>query len=205
MRSRVRSVVRDTAGTFVTDTDVNNWLEEASLDVATRLKALQEEATEADLTETSNGFELPADFLGVISLRLGADDVHFLDAFGWSDWSDSGATPPRTLGRIFNNQIELYPTPDSGFTYTLRYYRKAAALSDSEEAELPESFHIKLVNYARAHAKYKDDRGDEGDRYMGMYEQGLPQVSREKDRLFPTPAGWTPEPGPFDNEEAIHQ
>ena len=203
MRSRVRSVVRDTAATFITDDDINDWLEEANLDLAVRLRLLQAEADETELTESGNAITLPADFLSPISLRLGTDDAVFVDPETWWGYSDSGNRLTHTLARIFNNQIELYPTPTSGFTYRLRYYRAPVSMSDSQASELPESLHVKIVHYATARAKMKDDRADEAQFFFGLYEQNLPAPSREKERLFPTPSGFTPAASPFD-DEGIH-
>ena len=200
MRSRVRSVMRDTAGTFITDTEIDEWINEAALDLAVRLKLLQDEATG---TTTGSTIALPANFLSLMGLRLATKDVAFVDPETWWGWSNGGGSPPRTLGRIFEGNLELYPTPDTGKAYALRYVRTPLAITTSQDSELPESLHVKHVHYARAHAKLKDDRADEGDRYLALYEANLPAPSREKDRLFPTPGGFVPVAGPFD-DEGVH-
>ena len=203
MRSRVRSVVRDTAGTFVTDDDINDWLEEANIDLAARLRLLQGEDTG---TTTGNSVTLPTDFIAMHTLRLGTeDDVMFTDDDVWTSYSDEAVSVTNTLGRIWEGAAQLYPTPADGTAYALRYYRTPVAMSDTTDSELPVSFHTKMVNYARAHASIKDGEQSQANMYFSLYEQGLPPVSRERERLTPGPMTMRLEPGPFDlDPEARH-
>lgn len=205
IRSRVRSVVRDTAGAFITDAEITEWTNEAQLDLVARMELLQKQA--AGVT-AGNTIALPADLLDVISLRLGTADgnVAFVDTDTWFDFSDAGATPPKTLGRPFGNNLELYPTPTTGTAYSLRYVVKPAPLvNDSDTPEIPEELHVRLVNYDRAHAKIKAAELQEGNTYMALYEAGLPSSPRGKRRQFPGPLSLAPVPGVIDEDpEARH-
>jgi hypothetical protein len=205
IRSRVRSVVRDTAGVFITDPEITEWANEALLDLVARLRLLQDQA--AGVT-AGNTIALPADLLEVSGLRLGAagDDVAFVDTDTWFDYSDAGGTPPVTLGRVFGGTLELYPTPTTGTAYSLRYVVKPAVLTaDSDTPEIPEELHVRLANYARAHAKYKAAELNEGNTYMALYEANLPSSPRGRRRQFPGSLSLTPIGNTFDDDpEARH-
>src|SRR5919109_4275388 len=108
MRSRVRSVMRDTAGSFITDTEIDEWINEAALDLGVRLKLLQDEATG---TSTGSAIALPANFLSLMGLRLATKDVAFVDPETWWGWSNGGGSPPRPPGRALRGQPQLHPTP----------------------------------------------------------------------------------------------
>jgi hypothetical protein len=201
----VRSVVRDTAGAFISDAEITEWTNEAQLDLAARMELLQEQTTG---TTAGNTIALPSNFLDVIGLRLGTagDDVAFVDDATWFDFSDAGATPPVTLGRPFGNNLELYPTPVAGTPYSLRHVRKPAVLvNDSDTPEIPEELHVRLVNYDRAHAKFKDGELQEGQTYLALYEANLPASPRGRRRQFPGPLSLAPSPGVIDEDpEARH-
>jgi hypothetical protein len=199
MRGRVRTVVREDAGTFITDDDINNWLAEANIDLAARLELLTSVQTHTLVPISGNEIPLPADWLKRRSLRLGTeDDVSFVDDDVFWSWVDSAGSPSSILAITQKNIIYLYPTPDAGTAYSLQYYRLPVAMSDTQTSEMPESFHVKLVNYARAHAKFKDGELDEGNNYLALYEQGLPQPSQGTERTFPGPLSMRFSPGPFD-------
>lgn len=208
IQSRVRTVIRDSTAAFISNTEITEWANEAQLDLAARLRILQEADTQADLTEGTNTIALPSTFFEVITLRIGTDDVEFVGDNVWNSYSDGAATPNHTLARIFGGNIELYPTPTSGFEYTLRYYRKPATLSgDSDIPEIPEHLHIKLVHYARAMALMAMGEINQAEVYFSLYEQGTPNRRGDERTWMSTgPMAMTLQPGPFDvDPDARHK
>ncbi len=197
---RARSFTRDTAGTFIEDEDLAVWINEAYKDVASRLQIVQREEawhiTGTTLAERQ-GLPLPTSSgnatYEVLSLRLGTVDVQFVASDLFNDWQDAGDTPPVTIARVFDGQIELYPIPDELTPYTLRYaYVPADLVDPSDEHMLPTHLERKLVEYAVAQAKYKDDDPANGDRWFSRFEQGLPQLSTGRETLQPGPMSFQP-------------
>lgn len=198
LRDRVRSNVRDSEGTFVTAIDIDTWLIEAMQDVSHRLKTVQAEIAGSVL---ANGtIPVPGDFIEPRSLRLGSDDIEWVDDNIWWDHQDAGASPSHSIGRVFNNSIEVYPVPDGGTAYRLRYIREIKEAADL--ALLPNELHKKCVEYATAKARWKEGEQVDGDRYLALYEQGLPTAPLGRDRVNPGPMSIHRAPGPFDVDGA---
>lgn len=208
LRSRVRTVVEDSSGAYVTEGEIDDWLNEAQLDLAARLKLLQAELSStmgAAGTSVANGtIDLPSGFVSAISLRFSTSDVEFVDDdyfWGASDESGSLSNP---IARVFNDKIEIYPAAESGTAFKLRYTKKPTDLSAGADIPaLPEELHKKMVRYAQAHARLKEGYEGQHDRYMAMYEQGLPPLN-PRSRTIPGPMVMTMAPGPWDVAESRH-
>jgi len=129
-----RAVVPDSAGNFVTTTELVTWANQAQLDLAARLSLLQETWTG---TVTSGAFTLPYTLIEITRLRITGDDtdVQFTDDEIFTSYEDAGSTSlePR-LGRVWDEQVELYPEPADATAYTLRGIRKPARLVSGETA-----------------------------------------------------------------------
>ncbi len=205
MRSRVRAVVRDSAGTFVTDGQIDDWINEAYLDIVARERLLVAESSStmgSAGTSVANGtVDFPADFISPLSLRLGTDDVEFVDDVTFWNRQDDASTPVNTLGRVFNDKIELYPKPTSGTAFRLRYVRKPTALSSGSDAPaIGEEYHRKLVDYAKAQALLKEGRElGVADRYRADYERDLAPLN-PRSRMTPGPLTMRRELSVWDTE-----
>jgi hypothetical protein len=209
LKSQVLSLVRDDGG-FITPDDIEAWVNEAQMDLAARLGISQQEVSGT----TAAGFTIdlpptPASddqVIRVTSLRLGDDDdVEFTSSDNWNAWKDEAGTPEHTIGRVFAGAIELYPTPETGTDYVLRYEALPAPLAnDDDVSSLPHHLHTRLLFYARAMAYLKlSDQGN-SDRFLGMYLDGLPAAELGASKLIPGPLTITREAGPFDTVEARH-
>jgi hypothetical protein len=151
---------------------------------------------------------LPSDFLSVIRLDIpyddGGDDCLFPDDEVFESWKDSGGTPPRRLARVKDpSTIETYPTAVSK-SYTLDFWRAPATLSDGVDVpEIPQELHIRLVYSAQAEAKLKEGELAQADRYLAMYEAGLPPRATGRDRVLPGPLSMAPQPGWFETSDYL--
>lgn len=201
LRSRVRALLEDSAGNYIVDGEIDDWLNEAYLDISARERLLHAETSG---TTSGNSIALPSTFVSVISLRLGTTDVHFVDDDLWWAYSDEAADPDTTLGRVFNETIELYPTPTTGTAYKIRYVKKPTALSAGADVPaIPEELHKKLVFYATSRGKLKEGQEGMSDRYLAMYEEGLSPLN-SRSRVVPGPFNITMQAGPFDTSESAH-
>lgn len=210
MQERVRSVVRDTQGAFITDDDVEDWLNEGQQELAHRLGILQKEVT--NLTAgaaqiTGGSLALPSDLVDVISLALDAatGEVAITDEGTFSSYVNAGATAPVTLGRIFNRAIELYPAPSDGATYTFRYVRdlpNVSTATEETEGGLPSELHGRMVHYARAQAMWKLKEMSRGRVYWELYAEGLPPHPLGRSRNTPT-LDVSPDPNYFESAEYL--
>lgn len=203
MESQVFNVLRDTARSFFDKEEIDAWLNEAALDLATRLELLQHEWTG---TTSDENITLPDELIRITRLRLGAKNVSFVDDDVWWQESDNAAADTeRPIARVFSGQIEVYPSPTTSTAYVLRGTRTPDALVDPEDApDLPLQLHRKLIDYARYQALLKDG-SDRWQPYAAEYERGLPEVPTGIVKLQPGPFLAALAPGPFDlDPQATH-
>lgn len=199
LRDEVFRYLRDTDREFVTNLDVRAWLNQAQRDLAQRLQLF--EATAAGVADT-NTLALPADFLDVQQVIIGAADapVVFVDDDEYLKWaaSSSAALPPQgTVARISGTNIEVYPTPSDA--WTLRYVSAPTDLSaDGDESPMPTELEWKMVHFAVAQGYYKESEPGMGDRFMDMYQAGLPGALMGGGRRFPGPMQLSMEPTHWD-------
>ena len=200
LKRRVYAVLRDSEKSFVEDQEVEDLLNEAYLDLTARLRLLRKEAT--GTTTATGTITLPTDYIEMVWLSvLPTVTSEYQEHVEWADdrvfdsWRLPGDTPESLLARIFNGTIETYPVAAS-CAYTMRYVYKPTALdSAADEPSIPEELQVRMVNYARGHTKYKEGEIDEGDRYLALYEQGLPSSPMSSHRERPGPINMTPAPG----------
>lgn len=204
MQDRVYAVLRDPNKVYFTAAEVKDWLNEAQADLAARLRVLQ--ATATGTTDGTATITLPSDYVDHRLLELGGEPVVFVDDRTFEDARDTGANLSTTIARVYTEKIELYPVPASGTSYELRYYKLPGDLvNGSDVSPLPPELHVKMVRYAQAQAKLKAGEEGAADRYLAMYEQGLPGPAVGRQRFWPGPLSVFPDPGPIDRDpQSIH-
>lgn len=197
MQDRVYAVLRDSDQTYVTLTEVKQWLNEGLLDLNARLRLRQATATG---TSSSTGVvTLPTEFVEATSLWFDTVPVEFVtDAVFESYYEPAAVTPFAVLARVYNNQIETYPAQASA-DYTLRYVERPTLLSaDADQPEdLTPELAQRVIDYARAEAKMKEGEYTEHEYYRQRYEEGLPGRPRVDKKMFPGSLTLIPQPGPF--------
>lgn len=177
---QVRSHARDDDGTYVTDADITAAINTAYADIASRVEIFEQQAT--GTTSTTITLPTAPELIEIYTLQLDGDPVEFVTDTVWESWSDAGDSPDHTLGRIFDDVIELYPTPSSA-AYVLRYKRLPTALVDgSDVVEMPGHLVRKLIYYGRFEALMKQGRSQDAAPWLGMYEDGLPAPSSGTER-----------------------
>lgn len=210
LQTRVRYHLRDSAGNFVLTAAIKDWINEAQLDVAARLRPVTNKAT--GTTSAGNTLAVPADFLALRTLRLDTDgdgtvedDVEIVDDDVFNDSVDEGVTLDHTIARVIDGNFEFYGTPTTGTAYELVYYQKPTDLSaDGDVSVLPLELHKKLGYYALYQSMMQVGEEGRADRWLALYEEGLPPLSVGL-RLWPGPLSVEPEKNQFDlTTDAIH-
>lgn len=209
LRSRVYSQIRDHDRVFIEAGDVDDWLNEAYVDLASRLDVIEFEVQGLTTGNPSLPFPDVESFPEVLRpmiLRLGTEDVEFVDSDTFYAWADVGAIPAHTIAYIFNNVILLHPNPEADIDFVFRYSSSPEPLvNDTDEPLVPSYMQTKMVRYAQAQAWYKTDEITRGDRALASYEQGLPPVPGGRDKTIPGPVTLMMEPGPFDvDSDSVH-
>jgi hypothetical protein len=206
LRARARSFVPDRDGSFIADGDLDNYINEAYLDLADRLDGIE---LEFDGTTSGSTITLPPSggttIKRVSSLRIDEEDVAFVDDVTFNAYSADVSDPGFTIGRVFASTVELFPDPGSGTDYVLRCVVIPAVLTASDTHQLPVWIERKLVDFAAYRACMKADELYRGREFLSMYLEGLPEPSYGKDRSIPGPLTLVTPAGPFDIDiEAQH-
>lgn len=204
LRKRVYAPLRDSTHRAVEESDVDDWLNEAYLDIVTRTRNLYHRitaSTTAATIEIPEGADVDPSLVRVRSLILGSDDAVQMCADDVFTSHRNGQTGPvGTLGRVFGASIELYPVPEIGTAYVLEYaYAPARLVSPTDIPDLPAFLHSKLVNYARAHACYQLGEQEKARDYLAMYAEGLPPPNLGAHR-HTGPIQMIPSSGVFDDD-----
>jgi hypothetical protein len=211
IQSRVNTVVRDPSKVFVTDANVQDWVNEAQLDLAGRYRSFL--SVVSGNVAADSVVDLPTTFLELRRLRLGTtapfDRVEIVSDDVFDSFEDRGATPMHTIGRFFFTgivtAIELYPIQPTTVEWIMRFYGAPDDMTGaSDVSPLPARLHVKLVQYAQAQACIKIREVEQAASYMGMYEQGLPPPPGAVQPTQNVPKQMHYERGPFDHSEARH-
>jgi hypothetical protein len=201
---RVFSHLRDAGKTFVEYEDFLDWLNDAYVDIVSRLRLIQTEKTGtfADATGILDFSTWDPELVQVDWMRIAGTDVEWRDSDDWNRFSDDGAAPSVILGREYALKLEFTPAPASGTAYTVRYYSSPPALVERDETpNIPTHLHRKLVAYCVWQAKLKLGYDDEALTWQADYERNLPEPLRGRLRLRPGGGRWVRNaPGPFDKD-----
>jgi hypothetical protein len=200
---KVYAVLRDSEKAFVIQEEVEDWINEAIVDLNSRLRILRKETT--GTTSSTGTITLPTDYVETVWLSVlpsSLSDAQTVVEFTNDEVFDSyrlpAKLPANQLARVYGGTLETYPVVESQ-AYTWRYVYKPPVLdSAADSTTLPAELDVRIVNYARAHGKYKEGEIDEGDRYLALYESYLPSPSIAGLRERPGKLGLVPVPGVFD-------
>lgn len=211
MQYLVHTVTRDYSKEFITDDDVEVWLNQGARKVAERTKVLTKTllSTDAGAAQFTGGrLLLEPDVLDIKNLRLGDyDDIDFdvLEDDWWAA-KDNGSIPIPAWGRVWAGYVEVFPEPEDSVEYQMRYVAAPDVMVEPNDiCELPVALHDKVVFWAKAEAYYKLRETTEGDREFARFEIDLPPEDISKYRNQPRPITIGYKKGPFDTYDATHR
>ncbi len=211
LQDRVYAYLRDDDHEFVTPDNILAWVNDAQTDLASRLNVIRYTATG---TTTDGEITVPDDFLKELELRLPdmGEIIEFTDEFTFDRFVDTAQTPVNVLGHISpgSDVITLYPAPDDGTDYILKYSALPGEIvDDTDTSELPPTWHVRLTYYALANAAMKMNDPTGHDRWLARYEDGLVSLPTGAAKYDEGAWGFSPYLGPFDEMDGddgpIHQ
>lgn len=92
------------------------------------------------------------------------------------DWEAESSNVPRYY-TVFDNEIYVYPRPDDGYDFTLRYLKRPTELTgDSSVPEIPEEFAELLVLGACDRVWQTKDRFDKAAIYENKYRREVQKL-----------------------------
>lgn len=187
--ARVRVRIDEPTSRFWADTDIMQWVNEATRDIARRTESLQASTTITAVAGTQQ-YTLPNDTLRVYRVEWSRDgatgttvipleyrDFASMDSVWWTSQKSSQGDPYwfTMWGFPPNLKLVLYPIPSTSIAagITVYYYRLALQVTTgSDLVEVPDGYKDLVDDYCEFSALRKDSdpRWQEA---KGLYEQKL--------------------------------
>lgn len=158
---RVKSRVGDAGGTFVTDTDVLDLINDAQLLINREAKVVTAHTAATNTVANQSTYTLPTDFLSARSLFFNGEKyITFVPAQefrkNYPPVGNIAGTPE--FFSIEGYELVFYPTPDKIYSYDLHYVKIPAAVAAiGSSLTLPTFLHTHVVDFVYALMKERDE------------------------------------------------
>src|SRR5271154_668058 len=196
-----------TDGPMVNKSRIEEWVNEAQLQVARNVDSMEFQAVEEKtMTVGQYKLSLPTGFIRMASIlyplvavRLKPVDLQTFDSMMSAREAalneGTGIEGPPVAYTIFNNELWLFPTPSSADKLELRYYKKPARLTGVEVPALAEDYLHLLVDYALWRAYRAEDDPEMANAHQQQYEKDLMKYAADvqniqDDRPFQLSGTW---------------
>lgn len=180
-------------GPLVNEARIEDWINEAQLQVARNVDSMVFQATE-EPTMVSGEYKLalPTGFLRMASIvyplvavRLKPVDLQTFDSMmgAQAGSTGTGIEGPPVAYTIFNKELWLFPTPSNPDKLMLRFYKKPARLTGVEVPALEEDYLHLLVDYAAWRAYRAEDDPEMANAHQQQYEKDLMKYASDVQNL----------------------
>lgn len=187
-RTQVRSLLNETTASFWSDTEIDNWIKEATENISAKALCIQDTDTFLLVTSqyeytdlVTNGADGVVDIVKVWGcIYLNPDDEYLglkrVLPMQISDLPHSTAGIPKYFYH-FDNKIGIFPLPTSaenGDSVKIYFSKQSQTIGD-----LPNEYQPLTFWYAAAMAYKKEHRYTESDKFYQMYLEGLNYLKQE--------------------------
>ena len=187
-RTQIRALINETTASFWTDTEIDNWVKEATEDISARALCIQDTDTfllvtsQYEYTElVTDGADGVTDILKVWGcIYLSPDDGYIglkrIEPFQIADLPHMTAGPPKYYYH-FDDKIGIFPLPTSaenGDSVKVYFSKQSQTIGD-----LPNEYQPLTFWYAAAMAYKKEHRYTESDKFYQMFLEELNALKLE--------------------------
>lgn len=170
VKSRVKRQFGDESGVQVVDADIYSWISDAIRNITLNNEELIEATATIDLINSQQDYTLPDDIVSLKAVTLKPTDAtSYFQARGYQleqfntyvDGWDGGffGNGQSTMYTIFDNNIRLFPIPDSDITAGMKvfYTTYLAEISSDIDIQLPKVYFNIIVDYCLQKAYEMDE------------------------------------------------
>jgi hypothetical protein len=205
LRTTIRKKLGESTAVFWADTDINQWIEDAQLDITWKAKLNRTRGTFTTVASTAR-YDLSAilpNFLRIVDggvwiydstntkwIKLDYATKEYMDAT-YEDWPNTAASQPFIYMEDADESIlELYPTPDTAYVGTnycrVYYSSKPTTISaDIGSPDLPIVLHPAVIDYVVATGfetrGYGDIANDHWSKYYDKIKSYLIEKNNKED------------------------
>lgn len=126
---------------------------------------------------------LPGDFQRLVNVTINLSNgtvVPLSSESVTSIYQHSASTGRPERYAIDGTNLRLWPTPDSAYTVTLRYYRKPTTMTDPEnQPSIPPEYHHLIVSYALWHCWERENDWNAAAYHKQRFDEDLQKCRGE--------------------------
>ena len=185
IRDRVRAFLKEPTATFWSDAELNNWINEAQIEVVNAVNDLALTKFQQESYITADGaseqYELPSDYLRGLSLEDNSGTSYrFLPINLYLKKEEALSYKENAIFSIWNNAIYVWkngavvPVDTQIHLFFIR--RPADLVADTDETELPEQFIPALIYNTVVKALLKEEN-PEIKNYNDLYVSQLEVIN----------------------------
>lgn len=157
IRTRVRSLLNELVAGFFTDAEIDEWIEDAALDISTVARCV-EATTTVSLIFNDRDYALPVDSVQVLHVARQATGIGLAkitpSIAGHTSATTTDVAPLRWFE--WNQLLYVEPIPDAAAAgLVLDVFYAAATIN---VADLPDADQLLAVTYAAYRGKLKDEK-----------------------------------------------
>lgn len=191
--TRVRTQFGDKGGAMIADADIIRWVNDAQIEIVSKVDVLQGSATAATIAGQSD-YTFPTTYNRVYSIKWNGQKLRELnlqqaeELVANKDDSTSYPTGNPQYYWIWGNVFTLYPAPSASVNSALRifYIRNPTAVAAvGDTPELPNKYHPRIVEYCIAQAAELDDNEQKYANKINQFNQNVQaELGREKSTQY---------------------
>ena len=186
--TQVRSIIGESSESFWSDTEINNWVKEATENISAKALCIQDSDTfplvtdQYDYTDLVTGGAAGVTDITKVwgAIYLNPDDEYIglkrIEPFLLTTLPHMAAGPPQYYYH-FDDKIGIFPLPTSGEngdSVKIYFSKQSQTIGD-----LPNEYQLLTIWYAVAMAFKKEHRNAEADKFYAMYLETLNALKQE--------------------------
>lgn len=179
------------------------WINQVIFDIYSRSNdwSFREASTTLSTIAATAAYNLPStvdtDSIKSLTRQNGQTPLQYIDYETWEELAAHSGIP--NAFTLFQNQLFLYPIPDSAYTLTYRYQRNPVRLvNDTDTPAIFDKWHYVIVHGAAYKAKLFLNDEDQQDQRV-IYEQGVKKMLNHNRDMLGRVTGMNPE-NPFQSD-----
>lgn len=187
---RVRYDINETTAGFWSDTELQQWINEAIWEINSKTRCLETAVSTQALAEDDYDYAIAGNWLSIETIihdsgtTTGDSDtadagrrLHTLKRIDIKNFGHTRETGRPKQYTIWNDILYVWPIPDStvsGTTLILFVVTLPTSITSATSAiETPAYFDHCILNYVKAKAYFKDKREAKGNYYMALFEKAV--------------------------------
>jgi hypothetical protein len=183
IKTRVRRLFGDESGTFLEDSDLYAWINEALTEIH-RINRVSKTFFNVLLIANINTYALPTDFLAMDKVFMNGTELAYINVANseLNSITSDGLDCPVGSYILYNRNlilpaVSISPSVLCRIVYTASPPKVTSDID--EPTSTPEEYHELIIRYCMARASEMSEELNAADRYQNMFKMGLIEMRGE--------------------------